>query len=364
MRSCGVELPPAIRMEHEESVPYTVGGLCEAADPGFEGAGRRRTGLTELGYKNGDVDQNVEVWTLCDVLPSSAAFWDSLEEVGQAVQFFEELSGQVADVPGDATGPDAGLLRGVDGEDGGPLVHNEVGRQPWEGLGPPAGLGSSRRKRYRAFPDGPTEGSRPRRRSKRMGISIRIVNAARRQFLDPDQFPEHDGRTCFLTGVHAAAVAVLACDPAEVPGHGYGSLAGSWCGDAIIAATDAMRPDCHGIRTSTVERPLRNLYDVAGEEYEDLSLRAFAMVCDGQLALAEGLAGLAREEPGLFMKLGKVAMTVECESLEDALVEVFGRDWTGFYRDLRRLDGVGDDYVRQLDLLRESYGKRWPWRAG
>ncbi len=31
----------------------TVGGLCEAADPGFEEAGRRRTGLTEPGYKNG-----------------------------------------------------------------------------------------------------------------------------------------------------------------------------------------------------------------------------------------------------------------------------------------------------------------------
>ena len=78
-----------------------------------------------------------------------------------------------------------------------------------------------------------------------------------------------------------------------------------------------MRPDCRGIRTSTLDRPLRNLYDVAGEEYEDLSLRAFAMVCEGQLALAEGLAGLAREEPGLFMKLGKVVMTVECEGLED-----------------------------------------------
>ena len=60
-----------------------------------------------------------------------------------------------------------------------------------------------------------------------MGISIRIVNPAKRQFLDPGQFPEHDGRTAFLTGVHAAAVVVLACDPAEVHGHGYGSLAGS-----------------------------------------------------------------------------------------------------------------------------------------
>jgi hypothetical protein len=197
-----------------------------------------------------------------------------------------------------------------------------------------------------------------------MGISIRIVNPSKRQFLDPDQFPEHDGRTAFMTGVHAAAVAVLACDPAEVHGHDYGPLAGSWCGAPIIAATDAMRPDRHGITTSTLDRPLRNLYDVAAEEYEDISLRAFAMVCEGQLALAQGLAGLAKEESGLFIKLGKVAMTVGCVDLEDALVEAFGRDWTGLYHDLRCLDGVGDDYMRQLDLLRRSYGERWPWRAG
>ncbi len=197
-----------------------------------------------------------------------------------------------------------------------------------------------------------------------MGISIRIVNPTKRQFLDPDQFPEHDGRTAFMTGVHAAAVAVLACDPAEVPGHGYGPLAGSWCGDPIIAATDAMRPDRHGIRTSTLDRSNRNLYDVAVEEYEDISLRAFAMVCEGQLGLSEELAGLAKENPGLFMKLGKVALTVGCESLEDAHVEVFGRDWMGLNHDLLCLDGTGDDYIRRLDLPRETYGERWPWRAG
>ena len=38
-----------------------------------------------------------------------------------------------------------------------------------------------------------------------------------------------------------------------------------------------MRPDRHGIKTSTLDRPDRNLYDLAVEEYEDISLRAFAM---------------------------------------------------------------------------------------
>jgi hypothetical protein len=197
-----------------------------------------------------------------------------------------------------------------------------------------------------------------------MGISIRIVNPSKRQFIDPDQFPENDQRTMFLSGLHAAVVAILACDPAEVPGHGYGPMAGSWCGDPIIAATDAMRPDSHGITTSTPDRPDRNLYEVALEECEDISLRAFAMLCEGQLVLAQRLAEEARETgPGLFQKLGNVVVSVGCEDLGDALVGVFGPDWTGLYHDLRRMNGVGDDYMRPLDRLRESYGARWPWRA-
>lgn len=197
-----------------------------------------------------------------------------------------------------------------------------------------------------------------------MAVSIRIVNPARRQFLDPDQFPENDQRTMFLTGLHATAVAVLACDPAEVPGYGYGSLARSWCGDPIIAARDAMRPDGHGVRTSTPDRPQRNLYEVASEEYEDISLRAFAMLCEGQIGLVDHLVEDAKEAgPGLFMKLGNIVVTVGCEDLGDALVEVFGPNWTGLYHDLRLLKGVGDDFMRELDRLRESYGDGWPWRA-
>lgn len=61
-----------------------------------------------------------------------------------------------------------------------------------------------------------------------------------------------------------------------VPG---AEVIGSWAGDRIVIAGDYADPDSYGIQTSTEERPQRNLYDHAGEHFENVSAKAVKALC-------------------------------------------------------------------------------------
>lgn len=126
-----------------------------------------------------------------------------------------------------------------------------------------------------------------------MGQYYKIVNLDKRQYLHPHRFGDGlklmefaasgDGVMCGL--------AVLLAD-----GNGRGGgdldssdpLVGSWAGDRVVIAGDYGDPG-----RFLEEYPDRNIYDVASEEFEDISDRVIRIVADAE---GEGSA-LSRIDP-------------------------------------------------------------------
>ena len=171
-----------------------------------------------------------------------------------------------------------------------------------------------------------------------MGQYFKIVNPVKRQYLDPMRFYESVKASGFLYGYHAFAVALLVCNSEEVR-HDYGPLAGSWFGDPIIAAGDDNgQPDRYGVKTSTEEDPTRNLNQMARDEFEDVSYKALAMLCEGREGFAREIVERSAEQPGdrFLLDLGNVVFQVGCEPLKHALIEIYGADWTKKYKEARQ----------------------------
>jgi hypothetical protein len=178
-------------------------------------------------------------------------------------------------------------------------------------------------------------------RAERMGQYFHIVNPAKRQYISASTSAENNKDSGVMLGYHAIAVALLVCNLDQVsyergePRHSYGPLAGSWFGDRVyLAGDDHGEPDEFGIKTSSVENPGRNLYWIAEEEFDDISYRAIAMLCEGQRTYAEELATKAAKpsHSKLLMHLGNVVFQVGCNPLEGALEHSLGRDWTRKYK--------------------------------
>ena len=172
-----------------------------------------------------------------------------------------------------------------------------------------------------------------------MGVYYKIVNVTKRQYLDAGQFGENIKASGFMYGYHGMAVALLVCDSSEVR-HDYGALAGSWCGDRIIAAGDDNgQPDAHGLKTSTADDPQRNLNGMASDEFEDISYPALAMLCSNEWMAEELVEKVAKEmdafgfehHPYLLVHLGDVVTQMGCGPLERQMVGTFGPDWIRLY---------------------------------
>ena len=169
-----------------------------------------------------------------------------------------------------------------------------------------------------------------------MGQYFKIVNPAKKQYLDPASFDENNKASGYMLGLHAAAVAVLVCKPLDVPEHyRYGPLAGSWFGDSLYAAGDdygAPNPD--SLLTAIPEYPDRNLNQMAKQEFEDISYKAIAMLCEGRDYYADlfatRVAGVCGE--GLLVHLGNIVFQMGCDPLREALERVLGGDWPKRYK--------------------------------
>jgi hypothetical protein len=128
-----------------------------------------------------------------------------------------------------------------------------------------------------------------------MGQYFIIVNPVKRQYIDAIRFSENIKASGYMRGYQTLVVALLVCNGVEVH-HTYGPLAGSWCGDPVIAAGDDHgQADQYGIKTSTDADPTRNLNRMAHEEFEDISYQAIAMLCRGREGFAQE-GGSARDD--------------------------------------------------------------------
>jgi hypothetical protein len=175
-----------------------------------------------------------------------------------------------------------------------------------------------------------------------MGQYFKIVNPAKRQYLDADSFNENIKASGILQGNHAIAVAVLVCNFEQVRdgwgnlNHDYGPLAGSWCGDPVyIVGDEETAPNAFGVRTSTEANPTRNLYWLAKEEFDNISYQAIAMLCQGRPEFAEEIVQRALDGPSAernLVNLGNVVFLFGSDRLVQALEKGYGKDWKSRYK--------------------------------
>ena len=152
-----------------------------------------------------------------------------------------------------------------------------------------------------------------------MGQYFLVVNTDKKQFIDAWKFGEGVETLQAVSGYHAQAIALLTCRMDQVRDTA-GNLLGSWSCDQVIAAAEY---------ASTENGAASNLYKTAREEFEDISYKALAMLCDTHepvcWELAEKAAAPRYEK--LIYHLGNAIEESGCDSLEHALNEIIGANW-------------------------------------
>lgn len=166
-----------------------------------------------------------------------------------------------------------------------------------------------------------------------MGEYFLIANIDKRQYLSAASMNENSKRNGFLSGLHGRALGLLVCRSDELR-HGYGDLAGSWYGDHVIATGDDNGvPDAYGVITSGADAPDRNLFHLAVQTYEDISLAAIAMLCRGdQHVTAELAEAAAGGDPAALQLVGDAVFVAQSRELEAAMGKRLGKGWVGRYR--------------------------------
>ncbi len=174
-----------------------------------------------------------------------------------------------------------------------------------------------------------------------MGNCFLVVNPDKREYLDPSCFGDNDKTGGYMQGYHAIAVAMLACPS---PGLSIGPLDGFWNGDRIVTATESASPNQHGLKTVTDDFPNRNLYKMSCDEFENLSYKALAMICERSKNIAADLAKRAKSEfdnsngrsTFLLSHLGNCFFGADGSCLDEALSEFFDEDWKDIYERTRQ----------------------------
>lgn len=152
-----------------------------------------------------------------------------------------------------------------------------------------------------------------------MGQYFLIVNKDKKQFLDARKFGEGVEISQAVSGYHAQALALLTCRMDAVRDTNN-NLLGSWSGDFVAAAGEyAAEP---------------NLYKTARAEFEDISYKALAMLCDTHESVCYELAekALNPRYKKLIYHLGNAIGENGSPSLEQALSEVIGSQWRESYK--------------------------------
>ena len=165
-----------------------------------------------------------------------------------------------------------------------------------------------------------------------MGEYFVIVNIDKRQYLSAASMNENNKRGGFLRGLHGRALALLVCKSDELR-HGYGELAGSWFGDRVIATGDDNGvPDAYDMVTRGVETPDRNLYELARQEYDDISLAAVVMLCRGDRTVVDELVTAAGKSDGALLVVGDAVFVAQYAELGEAMRAQHGEGWVRRYQ--------------------------------
>jgi hypothetical protein len=87
------------------------------------------------------------------------------------------------------------------------------------------------------------------------------------------------------------------------------------------------------VNTSGPEASDRNLYQLASQTYEDISLAAVAMLCRGDPGVVDELVeAVVGGNAGALLLVGDAVFVTGSSELEDAMRQRVGNEWVGRYR--------------------------------
>lgn len=179
-----------------------------------------------------------------------------------------------------------------------------------------------------------------------MGVYYKIVNPAKRQFLDPGVFGEGVKFSSVLQGKHSTfALKMLIADTHLSSGDNDDSpvweIAGTWVGDPVVLAGDESGHINPGnITTASHENPDRNLNQFAEEEFTDISPLALAMLAESP-GQAASLVAEADQNNDLFLSLADLLMQLEMPTFRSAFEAHFGQGWQKRYDEICKKKPTG-----------------------
>jgi hypothetical protein len=171
-----------------------------------------------------------------------------------------------------------------------------------------------------------------------MGAYYLIANPDKREYLSAGPFGENIKASGLLRGLHGLAVLHLVCLD---PNGRFAPLGGTWFGQRVIpTGDDTGHPDEHGIPTATADKPGRNLYRLAEEEYEDISRKTMCMLARIDVDHATAMATRAAKSSLTLIEVGTAVYELEQQAafeagarrLREALESVIGSTWQHKYQ--------------------------------
>ena len=119
-----------------------------------------------------------------------------------------------------------------------------------------------------------------------MGQYYKIVNIKKKQYISPDTFGDGSKLMEFSMSANGvlAGLAILLADGNGRGGgdlHSENDIVGSWAGDNIVVAGD------YADAGKFVKEPDQTLYELAGSEGEDISIKVLDALCDDRYFFEE-----------------------------------------------------------------------------
>lgn len=104
----------------------------------------------------------------------------------------------------------------------------------------------------------------------------------------------------------------------------------------IFVTGDYALPDSNGMQTTTPDQPDRNLYELASEEYEDITPQAIMMLIDERPDTADEVVNWAKGDSSFLVELGYLVFRGGSEPLREALERNIGKDWSKKFKEACR----------------------------
>jgi hypothetical protein len=170
-----------------------------------------------------------------------------------------------------------------------------------------------------------------------MGQYFKIVNTSKKQFIDINELGENCKLGYVGHGLNGIALGRLLASAGNDWGKDFYKMfgnpksdkvyMGAWAGDKIVIAGDYDIADTNGIKSSSLENTRRNLYDMADEEYENITDQIIKWLANDE-ETAELLAQRAQKDTTLLQKLSDLVFIQQHEQIKESLEKVIGSDWT------------------------------------